>query len=285
VSRKSIAAVIFFSLSVVTIATAFVTVDVAIAQAPASTPTAQPTVTPTPGAAILPCVTQPELLSAYKEVLDSSEAAINNVQSTTKTVLWLVGAAFTLLTAEGLGGLWLMQKATQEVAKSMQEVRQARQHATEAAQEVAEVKSVVSEVQNTYKDLKEQADRTQEQIEVTSVELSKLGADIDWYKHLMLLDQIRNHALRLFREDQIEWEDAVNSLREQLEHEDPIARWYIVRALQVWAECDPRGAPELESRIEQILESLVDSEPERLVRLEAERALRALRRRGGENQE
>jgi len=297
-NRRITPTVISLSLSVLAIATAFMTVNVALAQDPALTPPAQPTATPTS----LPCITQPELLSTYSEVLESSQAAIENVQSTTKevldssqsaienvrsttqTVLWLVGAAFALLTLEGLGGLWLMQKATKEATKAMQEVEQARKQVHEVGQEVAQVKSAVGEIQNTYKGLKEQTKRIQEQIKATSAQVSNLGEDIDWYRRLMLLDQIRNDALRLFREEQIEWEDATNSLREQLRYKDPIAQLHIVRAFQAWAESDPRSAPELQSRIEQILESLIDSKPERLVRLEAERALKTLRSRGEEKQ-
>jgi uncharacterized coiled-coil DUF342 family protein len=224
--------------------------------------------------------------STTKEVLDSSQSAIENVRSTTQTVLWLVGAAFALLTLEGLGGLWLMQKATKEAAKSMQEVEQARKQVHELGQEVtqvkSQVKSAVGEIQNTYKGLKDEAKRIQEEIEATSVKVNNLGEDIDWYGRLMLLDQIRNDALRLFRED--EGEDAANSLREQLKHRDPVARLEIVRVFQAWAELESRSVTELISRIEQVLASLVDSEPERLVRFEAERALRTLRSRDEERQ-
>jgi len=265
-NRRIIATVISFSLSVLTVAIALVTVDVAIAQTPVSAPTVQPTATS------VPYVTQTELLAAYKEVLESSQAAVENVRSTTKTVLWLVGAAYTLLTLEGLGSLWLTQKATREVV-------QARQQAQESSQEVAQVKSLVSGIQSTYKGLKEEEKRIQEQIEAISDELSRLQADTEWYGGLMLVSQVKNHALRLFHEDEIDWKDAANSLREQLKHRDPIARLEIVRAFQAWAELDPRSAPELGTRIEKILESVVGFEPERVVRLEAERALKALRRR------
>jgi hypothetical protein len=244
----------------------------------------QQTITPTPSGCVIPpsgCPTQPDFVSTYKEVLDNTQSSIENVQSTTTTVLWLVGAAFTLLTVEGFGSLWLTQKTTREVSKSSQEVSKSAQiiestkkQALDVAQSLIKNNEDIVNVNKIYSDLKTRMEKIQSDLD----RLDGLEEDIEWYKRLMSLYDMRNQVIRLGQTD--EWRDATNNLSAQLLRVDSVAQLELIHTLQRWVDIEPHINPELDTRLGIILKSLIDSEPERFVKLEAERILQILQSRG-----
>lgn len=116
---------------------------------------------------------------------------------------------------------------------------------------------------------------------LTSAEdrIRALAGDVAWYERLMLSDQVRTSAHRLCCIERDEWEDAATSLEAQLKHEEPAAQTDIVRAIEMWAESDPRSEPDLNARLRGILESLLQTKPERVVQVHARLALAALQNR------
>lgn len=225
-------------------------------------------------------VSQQEMLAAYKEVLTNAQSAVKSVESTTKLVLWLVGAAFALLTLEGFGALSLLYRAMQGLERSMHEVREINNQARVASDSVAaltcEAENTKQEVQNTKQALERLDVRAQDiggELTDTVSKVRSLKEDLDWYKRLMVLDQIRLQVIRLFQSDEGEWADASNCLAEILRTRESVVRWYVTRLLGEWAQSCSGGDPRCRERIRSLLAGLQESDVDPAVRSVAAKSL------------
>ena len=213
-------------------------------------------------------------------MLTNAQSAVKSVESTTKLVLWLVGAAFALLTLEGFGALSLLYRAMQGLERSMHEVREINNQARVASDSVAaltcEAENTKQEVQNTKQALERLDVRAQDiggELTDTVSKVRSLKEDLDWYKRLMVLDQIRLQVIRLFQSDEGEWADASNCLAEILRTRESVVRWYVTRLLGEWAQSCSGGDPRCRERIRSLLAGLQESDVDPAVRSVAAKSL------------
>ena len=232
-------------------------------------------VTPTPSY----CASQEEILGVYSEVLknakesvknieSTSKATIENIQITTERILWVGGVVFGILTLEGLGSVWLIQKAKQNSIE-------ARRDATIAIKDADKASKDLDELCHIYDNLKEKTEVYESKVE----RLNGIFEDLEWFTNLMLVHEIKNNAIRLANEK--ESHDALRSIKAQLEQAavtqpNPAARLEIVRSFQAFFITNPRILPEIKNEIREILNNLIASETENIIKIEAEKLLEKL---------
>lgn len=251
----------------------------------------QPTGSPTPEG-----ISQQQLLSTYSEVLQNSQTAIEtirmtadqtletsqsateSVRSTTELVLTIVGIAFAALVLEGFGSLWLIASSQRKIEVANKEVKKFESNLEKVAQKMADVQTELQNGVKALSDLQKQELVLQKEAFEVSERIRDIQADIEWFEELMLFVQIRQNSLRLYADDLSEQHDAANTLREMLEHKEPLARFEVVHEFYEWARDASDKNLGLTSRIVETLDSLIENEQEKRIILVARSALETLNR-------
>jgi archaellum component FlaC len=218
------------------------------------------------------------MLAVYKEVLETSKDAVASSHEMLERIVTWTTVLFGILTAAGVGALWLAWKSVGEV--------QAR--ANELRIEVESTKKFSEELKNSAKEQAKVLEEQSKESEKLSASLAQLEKELAGAKKqasLMLSDlkrivprletlaSVDTYAMRLFSTNSKVSQVARRTLVELSKDEDPVVRRECVRvfgALPDYPECfvDPQD-PLIISR----LREMALKDPKRGVQLEARRTL------------
>lgn len=232
-----------------------------------ATPSPAVTNTPAPGTTV-PTVTFEQMLAVYREVLESTTRAVDDVHKTANTVLTIVGVVFAALGIVGLGGAWWLSRVADKAENALRQATQATELARASEEKTQDLEKV-------HQGLVQSLSKAQS-------ELMNLGDDLKHWKksverdraHLkrsLELIQIDEHGMAVFSEDTDRRWKSKSALIEMSHRPDPIIRRRCVRVLGALEEYDEAVARRLEE--------IAESDSARGVRREAEEALRRLKDR------
>ncbi|HID08084.1 MAG TPA: hypothetical protein EYP10_13165 [Armatimonadetes bacterium] len=220
----------------------------------------------------------PQMLAAYKEVLETSKDAVASSHKMLERVVTWTTILFGIMTATGVGALWLAWKHAGEVQAKANELRL----------DVENTRKFNEELKNSAKEQAKILEERSRRIEKLSAGLARLEtelADVKGQALLMLSDlkrivprletlaNVDTYAMRLFSADGEISRVARRTLIELSKDEDPVVRRECVRvfgAMPNYPGCfvDPQD-PFILSR----LQEMALRDPERGVQLEAKLAL------------
>lgn len=226
----------------------------------------------------LEAVSYPQMLAAYKEVLETSKDAVASSHKMLERVVTWTTILFGIMTATGVGALWLAWKHAGEVQAKANELRL----------DVENTRKFNEELKNSAKEQAKILEERSRRIEKLSAGLARLEtelADVKGQALLMLSDlkrivprletlaNVDTYAMRLFSADGEISRVARRTLIELSKDEDPVVRRECVRvfgAMPNYPGCfvDPQD-PFILSR----LQEMALRDPERGVQLEAKLAL------------
>ena len=253
------------------------------------TPTTPTTTIPTPKplpasstpSPTLAAVSYPEMLAAYKEVLETSKDAVASSHKMLERVVTWTTILFGILTATGVGALWLAWKS----------VGEAQARANELRIEVENTRKFNEELRNSAKEQGKFLEEQSRKVKKLSISLAQLEKELDDVKgqaslalsdlerivpRLETLAHVDTYAMRLFNTDRQISQVAKRTLIELSKDKDPVVRRECARvfgAMPDYPECfADLQDPLIISRLQQM--ALED--PERGVQLEARLTLRKL---------
>jgi hypothetical protein len=188
------------------------------------------------------CPEHDKLIATYAEVLQGGrestksaestyKAAIENIQETTKLVLWLVAGAFALLTFEGLGVASCVAWATRRAYGLLRKADSAHE---EAQAKVRGLEATIATIDQ---------------------QVARVAADARWLTETMNVMQVAREGPRLFDTNASTVEDALNSLAAQMKSNEPVVKWLATLVLQLWRTNPSVVAPDIAGRVAKILES------------------------------
>jgi hypothetical protein len=194
-----------------------------------------------------PSITYEQMLAVYKEVLYSSNKALDEVHKTAGTVLTIVGVIFAVLGIGGLGGGWWLSRSIGKAEKALKQVEQAVE-LTKATEQKAQV------LDKLYQGLAQSLEKAQSELTIFSNELNrwmrlaeKDRADL---KRSLEIIQIDEHEMMIFSNDPDKMWKSKMALLEMSEREDPIIRKCCVRVFGKLNDYDEKVVRQLEKIIE-----------------------------------
>lgn len=242
-----------------------------------TSPTIVATPTPTPQS-----VSYPEMLSAYKEVLGTTESVMESSQKSLESYLKWTTIIFGILTAAGVGGLWLIGRSIGEMQAKANEVG-AELESTCALNE--ELRRLISEQEQSIQEHKSKVESLGAglaQVEERIINLKKQAAlalrDLDRVvPRLETLADVDTYAMRLFSTDSDVSRTARRALIELSKDDDPVVRRECIRVFGAMPDFPECFVDLQDPKVVRQLQMIAQTDPERGVQLEARRALDRLR--------
>lgn len=198
-------------------------------------------------------VSYSQMLAAYKDML----TVYKNILETIK---WIVVITFVVLTLEGLGAFWLIQRSLRDINK---------------------VRDETKKLKDTLNNNQKQIEKMQRNLENIEEEARLIKHDLNIISRLETLAAVDTYAMRLFSNDKKIRQIAKRELIELSKDKDPIVRRRCVcvfGTMLEYPECfDDLKDPRIISR----LQEMIINDPERGVHLEAKRVLKKLVERSG----
>ena len=187
-----------------------------------------------------------------EETLKSSQSATDSVKIITEIVLAVFGAAFALLTIEGIGGLWYFARLVRRI--------------TEASVTTSELESRLERVDEDVENLRDRLAKV----------VPDMDYDISWANELMFFRDARENGFRLFDTDIYVQLDAATALGAMTRNPKPLARLEAVNEFHIWAEGDSNKNPKVVARVMHFVRELVTCESEERILCQAKAVLSIL---------
>jgi hypothetical protein len=234
--------------------------------------------TPTP---TLEAVSYTQMLAVYKEVLETSKDAVASSHKMLERVVTWTTIIFGILTAAGVGALWLAWKSIGDVQVRTNELRieleSTRKFNEELRSSAKEQKKVLEEQSKRVESFSASLAQLEKEVRDVKRQASLALSDL---KHIVprleTLADVDTYAMRLFSSDGRISRVAKRTLIELSKDKDPVVRRECVRVFGAMPDCpecfvDPQD-PTIISRLQKM--ALKDSEHG--VQLEARLALNKL---------
>jgi len=190
---------------------------------PIPTPlSASPTPSPT-----LEAVSYPQMLAAYKEVLETSR--------------WVMTAFLGILTLSGLGALWLFQHGLKGIGEVQAKASELKSELESSKKQNEELRKSNEELEERLRRQSEEAKGLQEELEITKGQARLVQREVKRIiPRLETLANVDTYAMRLFSADSEISRVARRTLIELSKDEDPVVRRECVRvfgAMPNFPEC------------------------------------------------
>jgi hypothetical protein len=220
------------------------------------------------------------MLSVYKQVLETSKDAVISSHKMLEQVITWTTILFGILTAAGVGALWLAWKSVGEVQTSANELRteleSTRTSNEQLKNSATEQKKLLEEQAKEAENLRTDLAQVRAELEITKKQAVLALSDVQWIvPRLETLANVDTYAMRLFSTDSKIRQAAKRTLLELSKDDDPVVRRECVRvfgAMPDYPECfADLQDPAIIYRLQELAK-----DPERGVQLEARHTLQQL---------
>jgi hypothetical protein len=243
----------------------------------------QPTLTVTPSGTSNPPAQQEidNIPDIYREVLETSKSAVEEIHTTADKLLSLVGLLFTALTVSGLGAAalltWYGQRASdrataaqQKAAEAFDTIQRIEMKASDLEKRNNLVLASTDELTQKQDYLRTQIVAAEKLLQTLQAEISRLKSggekDRQVLKKPLTLVQIDDYGMQLLSGAPSEKDSAISVLLELSTRTDAVIRRRAIKALGVLESYDERVAKRLQE--------VISSDSAEGVRKEAEKSLR-----------
>jgi hypothetical protein len=244
-----------------------------------STPT--PTALPTATATFTLDQQAGDLLKTYKEVLEASKNAVEEVHATANNVLDLVGKMFTALTIGGLGGAallsWFGQRASdkanaaqQKAVEALDLIQKTENKTIELGKRNDSAIKVAEELAQKQIDLRLQIENAEQVMKDLQGEINQVKnmseKDRQVLKRPLVLMQIHDHGMQLLSGSSDKRNNSITALIEMSSRPDAVVQRKSVKTLGILEEYD--------ERVVKRMKEIIESDSAQGVRKEAEKTLK-----------
>lgn len=207
-----------------------------------------------------PSITYEQMLTVYREILESTARAVDDIHRTADRVLTIVGVIFAVLGISGIGGAWWFSRAFEKAENALKLVKTIESKTQDLEKIQQNISQTLSAEQSQINDLGNELLSWKKSVERDRVAL----------KRSMTLIQIDEHGMALYSKDLDKKWKSLKALLEMSKRPDAIVRRHCVLIFRSMGEVD-------ETVIERLKE-MANSDPAQGVKQEAYEALRLLQK-------